>query len=34
LESPRAMAAAAGEGASLTDDELAALVEEEIARRP
>jgi aryl carrier-like protein len=34
FDSPRAMAAAAGEGSSLTDDELAALVEEEIARRP
>ena len=34
LDAPCSMAAAAGEAASLTDDELAALIEEEIARRP
>jgi len=34
LDLPRSMAAAAGEEASLSDDELAALIEEEIARRP
>jgi acyl carrier protein len=34
LDAPRSMAAAAGEEASLSDDELAALIEEEIARRP
>ncbi len=34
LDAPCSMAAVAGEQASLTDDELAALIEEEIARRP
>jgi natural product biosynthesis luciferase-like monooxygenase protein len=34
LDAPLSMAAAAGEGASLSEDELAALIEEEIARRP
>ena len=34
LDAPCSMAARAGEEASLTDDELAALIEEEIAKRP